>query len=297
MKALILFLLCFIVNVISAKENYQFRHLTVHDGLADNEVIDILKDHEGFLWCVTNSAINRFDGYNVKPYLKTESGLDLSVSVQQILIDKENHIWIERYGYYFVYDRVKDQFVNAQPLLEQYKLHSNSLPQKIMIDDQKNIWSYNGKVMKVYLPQNHQTYTLKNLPEKLSFFYARQNRFFYIDKDNQLHITDLFNQKTYAILPLNKVLKTEQHLNYKLFVDSDFDIWIYSSNAEGLWLLTQQPNDVWKLSSVGKTSLLLKNKVINICEDNSHQIWIGLEYDGISIYNKKNRNIPISPRM
>ena len=73
MKALILFLLCFIVNVISAKENYQFRHLTVHDGLADNEVIDILKDHEGFLWCVTNSAINRFDGYNVKPYLKTES--------------------------------------------------------------------------------------------------------------------------------------------------------------------------------------------------------------------------------
>lgn len=287
MKALILFLLCFIVNVISAKENYQFRHLTVHDGLADNEVIDILKDHEGFLWCVTNSAINRFDGYNVKPYLKTESGLDLSVSVQQILIDKENHIWIERYGYYFVYDRVKDQFVNAQPLLEQYKLHSNSLPQKIMIDDQKNIWSYNGKVMKVYLPQNHQTYTLKNLPEKLSFFYARQNRFFYIDKDNQLHITDLFNQKTYAILPLNKVLKTEQHLNYKLFVDSDFDIWIYSSNAEGLWLLTQQPNDVWKLSSVGKTSLLLKNKVINICEDNSHQIWIGLEYDGISIYNKQ----------
>ncbi|WP_303913677.1 hybrid sensor histidine kinase/response regulator transcription factor [Bacteroides mediterraneensis] len=287
MKALILFLLCFIVNVISAKENYQFRHLTVHDGLADNEVIDILKDHEGFLWCVTNSAINRFDGYNVKPYLKTESGLDLSVSVQQILIDKENHIWIERYGYYFVYDRVKDQFVNAQPLLEQYKLHSNSFPQKIMIDDQKNIWSYNGKVMKVYLPQNHQTYTLKNLPEKLSFFYARQNRFFYIDKDNQLHITDLFNQKTYAILPLNKVLKTGQHLNYKLFVDSDFDIWIYSSNAEGLWLLTQQPNDVWKLSSVGKTSLLLKNKVINICEDNSHQIWIGLEYDGISIYNKQ----------
>lgn len=70
-------------------------------------------------------------------------------------------------------------------------------------------------------------------------------------------------------------------------MDSDLDIWIYSSNAEGLWLLTQQPNDTWKLSSVGKTSLLLKNKVINICEDNSHQIWIGLEYDGISIYNKQ----------
>lgn len=195
MKALILFLLCFIVNVTTAKENYQFRHLTVHDGLADNEVIDILKDHEGFLWCVTNSAINRFDGYNVKPYLKTENGIDLSVSVQQILTDKDNHIWIERYGYYFIYDRVKDQFVDAQSLLEQYKLHNNSLPQKIMIDDQKNIWSYNGKVMKVYLPQNHQTCTLKNLPEKLSFFHARQNRFF------------ISTKKTSYILPIYSTRK------------------------------------------------------------------------------------------
>lgn len=290
MKAQILLLLCFIVNIISAKENYQFRHLTAHDGLADNEVIDILKDHEGFLWCVTNTAINRFDGYNVKQYLKTENGLDFSTSVQQILIDKDNHIWIERYGYYFIYDRVKDQFVDAQPLLDQYKLHSNSFPQKITIDNQKNIWSYNGKIMKVYTPQNHQTHTIKNLPEGLTFFCAQQNRLFYVDKHNLLHITDMFNQKTYSVIPLNKVLGTEKHLNYQFFVDSDLDIWVYSSNAEGLWLLTRKPHEeIWELSTVGKTSLLLKNKVIHICEDNSHQIWIGLEYDGISIYNKTKR--------
>lgn len=36
-----------------------------------------------------------------------------------------------------------------------------------------------------------------------------------------------------------------------------------------------------------KNTLLLKNKVISICEDNFHKIWIGLEYDGISIYDKE----------
>ena len=91
MKTQILFILCFIFNVTIAKEYYQFRHLTTSDGLADNEVIDMLKDNEGFLWCVTSSAINRFDGYNVKQYLKTEDGTDLSTSVSQILIDKDNH--------------------------------------------------------------------------------------------------------------------------------------------------------------------------------------------------------------
>ena len=118
MKAQILFILCFIFNVTIAKEYYQFRHLTTSDGLADNEVIDMLKDNEGFLWCVTSSAINRFDGYNVKQYLKTEDGTNLSTSVSQILIDKDNNIWIERFGYYFTYNREKDLFVNAQPFLQ-----------------------------------------------------------------------------------------------------------------------------------------------------------------------------------
>ena len=144
MKAQILFILCFIFNVTIAKEHYQFRHLTTSDGLADNEVIDMLKDNEGFLWCVTSSAINRFDGYNVKQYLKTEDGTDLSTSVSQILIDKDNNIWIERFGYYFTYNREKDLFVNAQPLLQKYQLHSGANPQTIITDDHNNLWSYNG---------------------------------------------------------------------------------------------------------------------------------------------------------
>ncbi len=287
MKALILFLFCLFAQITLAQDSYLFRHLTVHDGLADNEVIDMLKDHEGFFWCVTESAINRFDGYNVKQYLNTENGLNLATSVEQIQMDKENHIWIKRYGYYFVYNREKDQFVDAQPLLQHYQLHDNTSPQKILIDGQKNIWSYNGKIMKVYIPQHRHTYTINNLPENITFFCAQKDRFFYVDKNNHLHITDLFNKHTYATLFLNKELGTENHLNYKLFVDSDLDIWVYSSNTEGLWLFTHDSDNSWKLSTIGKTSLLLKNKVISICEDNFHQVWIGLEYDGISIYDKQ----------
>ena len=289
MKTLILFLLSFIVNVVIAKENYQFRHLTVYDGLADNEVIGMLKDHKGFLWCITRSAINRFDGYDVKQYNEAEGGLDFSTSVGQILMDKDYNIWIERYGHYFVYDRIKDTFVNAQPLLLKYKLHDNTQPQSLFIDNKKNIWSYNGETMKVYVPQNDITYTIENLPKQISAFYAQNNLLFYVNKENQLCINDFLNKKTNTIISLNEIFGTESHLSYKLFVDSNLDIWVYSTNAEGLWLFTHDSKNTWKLSTVGETSLLLKNKVINISEDNFHKIWIGLEYDGISIYDKHNR--------
>ena len=287
MKAQILFILCFIFNVTIAKEHYQFRHLTTSDGLADNEVTDMLKDNEGFLWCVTSSAINRFDGYNVKQYLKTEDGTDLSTSVSQILIDKDNNIWIERFGYYFTYNREKDLFVNAQPLLQKYQLHSGANPQTIITDDHNNLWSYNGETMKVYSFSTQQSHTIKDLPENITFFSVKKDKLFYIDGENKFHITDLLHKHTNAIIPLNEALGAEKFLSYKFYVDDNLDIWVYSSNTEGLWLFSQNTNNTWKLSTIGKNTLLLKNKVISICEDNFHKIWIGLEYDGISIYDKE----------
>lgn len=286
MRILTLLFLCFAINLATAKENYRFRHLTVHDGLADNEVIDMLKDQEGFLWCVTSSAINRFDGYNVKHYVKTECGLDLSTLVQQISIDKDNNIWIERCGHYFTYDRLKDQFVDAQPLLQKYQLHDNNVPKKIIIDKEKNIWSYNGKILKVYQPKKNITSLIENFPENISFFSAHKNKLFYIDKNNILHITDLLNKQTFSTISLNDILNKEKHINYKFYVDNDLNIWVYSSNTEGLWLLSMKSNNEWELKTIGNTSLLLKNKVINITEDNFNKIWIGLEYDGIIIYDK-----------
>ena len=289
MRILTLLFLCFAINLTTAKENYRFRHLTVHDGLADNEVIDMLKDQEGFLWCVTSSAINRFDGYDVKHYVKTECGLNLSMLVQQISIDKDNNIWIERCGHYFTYDRVKDQFVDAQPLLQKYQLHNNNDPQKIIIDKEKNIWSYDGKILKVYQPGKNTTSLIENFPENISFFSAHKNKLFYIDNNNILHITDLLNKQTFSTISLNDILNKEKHINYKFYVDNDLNIWVYSSNTEGLWLLSMKSNNEWELKTIGNTSLLLKNKVINIAEDNFNKIWIGLEYDGIIIYDKNER--------
>ena len=109
MRTLVILLLSLLSYAVPAQENIMFKHLTVHDGLADNEVKCILKDNNGFLWCSTNTAINRYDGYNVKQYPNTSNGLSLSASIEQIQMDYNGDIWINRYGHYFIYDREKDQ--------------------------------------------------------------------------------------------------------------------------------------------------------------------------------------------
>ena len=289
MRTLVILLLSLLSYAVPAQENIMFKHLTVHDGLADNEVKCILKDNNGFLWCSTNTAINRYDGYNVKQYPNTSNGLSLSTSIEQIQMDYNGDIWINRYGHYFIYDREKDQFIDAQPLLDKYQLHNNTYPQQIFIDDQKNLWSYNGHIMKYYNFKDDITYTIENLPDYIKFMYVKQHYLFYIDAENDLFITDTFNKKNFYHVSLNQLFDKEKYLDYKFYVDSDLDIWIYSSNTQGLWLLSKGSGNSWELTTIQHISYLLSNKVISICEDYDRRIWIGMEYDGISVYDKKEK--------
>ena len=59
-KCLIITLLCF-SSLMHASE-FMFKLLEVKDGLSNNQVLDIFKDSEGFMWFATASGLNRYDG-------------------------------------------------------------------------------------------------------------------------------------------------------------------------------------------------------------------------------------------
>ncbi|HSN16736.1 MAG TPA: two-component regulator propeller domain-containing protein, partial [Gammaproteobacteria bacterium] len=41
----------------------RFRHLTMEDGLSNNEVYDIAQDKKGYIWLATADGLDRYDGY------------------------------------------------------------------------------------------------------------------------------------------------------------------------------------------------------------------------------------------
>ena len=56
----------------SQVKDYPFLHLTDQDGLPDNVVSVISKDHYGFIWFATGSGLAKYDGYAFKVYRHDE---------------------------------------------------------------------------------------------------------------------------------------------------------------------------------------------------------------------------------
>ena len=56
-------LLALLLVAKASAGGHVFRHLTVDDGLPQMSVIDIVKDHRGFMWFATTDGVARYDGY------------------------------------------------------------------------------------------------------------------------------------------------------------------------------------------------------------------------------------------
>jgi ligand-binding sensor domain-containing protein/two-component sensor histidine kinase len=55
---------------------HTFKHYTIHDGLAQMQVMSLYQDTKGFLWCYTKAGVSRFDGRNFKNYSQNKIGLN-----------------------------------------------------------------------------------------------------------------------------------------------------------------------------------------------------------------------------
>ena len=61
-------IICFQVQILAQQDQFKFEHITIQQGLTDNQIYSIGQDKLGFMWFGTPSGLNRFDGYNVKVY-------------------------------------------------------------------------------------------------------------------------------------------------------------------------------------------------------------------------------------
>lgn len=62
---------------------------TVQDGLAQNTVMDMIKEKNGFLWIVSKNGLSRFDGYDFKNFKASSKELQRSVSNQFLSMKRD----------------------------------------------------------------------------------------------------------------------------------------------------------------------------------------------------------------
>ncbi|HKX82852.1 MAG TPA: two-component regulator propeller domain-containing protein, partial [Pyrinomonadaceae bacterium] len=67
------------------------KNFTIADGLAHNNISQIMEDSKGYLWIATDEGLSRFDGYSFANYGK-DDGLGNSY-INDVASDRNGHIW------------------------------------------------------------------------------------------------------------------------------------------------------------------------------------------------------------
>ncbi|MEM1231657.1 MAG: two-component regulator propeller domain-containing protein, partial [Pseudomonadota bacterium] len=96
MDRILCLLLCLLPALVSAQAGPMFtRQLEVADGLSQNTVFATLQDRQGFVWIATEQGLNRYDGYELRQFHRSDSdvsGLPDSF-VYDLAEDADGRIW------------------------------------------------------------------------------------------------------------------------------------------------------------------------------------------------------------
>ncbi len=111
-KLFLLLLFFYTVFLFGQKEEMQFEHLSMKDGLSMNPVMDIIQDARGFLWFGTQDGLNKYDGYSFKVY-KTSDTDQTTISdnfITALCLDKYKRLWVGTLNGLNLYDPANGTF-------------------------------------------------------------------------------------------------------------------------------------------------------------------------------------------
>lgn len=101
---------------------YKFKHLTVNDGLSQNQINDIVQDSSDFIWIGSKNGLNKFDGNQISKYYTIPfDTTSISDSyIKNLFVDSKGRLWIGSQNGIDLYDEKNDHFkrikqINSRP--------------------------------------------------------------------------------------------------------------------------------------------------------------------------------------
>lgn len=285
------FLLLLAGTTVGAEE-FMFRHLEVKDGLSSNQVLDIHRDSEGFVWFATVSGLNRYDGTLIRIFFGSENDTKAlrDSYVKSIQEDGEGRLWLETGKGYCIYNPETEKFDRDMTRWLAY-VGLYREPDRVYIDRDKNIWIYaSGQGcfrMDVTTRTIDKTYIWNGqMPEgNVTGMAQCSDGILLVYNDGMLVCLNPDNgHLKWVNRHLSRMLGTGVYDVFSLFVDKDDDIWVYS--PFGVWAFNSGKNQ-WMTYSGGLSGIHDGNNMVHaVAQDSQGRIWLGTDRDGIEILDK-----------
>ena len=195
----------FCLTSICSSFGQAYKYIGVTEGLSDRRVLSIKKDKVGFMWFLTYTGIDRYDGKNIKHYrLQTEEGYLSFYSEQSCLkTDRKGNVWvIGPEGELFRYNPNDDTF-KQEILPEEISSSTFDLIEMVAFDE---VWYCNKKFCYVYNLNtgNIQQVKMDHKHSRITCIYQYDEHTYYIGSEDgicRIILTDGKVLSTQCIIP------------------------------------------------------------------------------------------------
>ena len=278
------------------RESFNFKNITIEDGLSQSTVETIYQDSKGYIWIGTNDGLDRYNGYEFKHYKhdKYDKNSIANNYIVDIIEDKNGYIWVSTIGGLSRINPDKDEIKNYYSKEDSGNLSNSNLWQILCTNDNRLIAStIDG--LNVY-DKNKDKFTRilykeGELPSQYIYSLEEDiNGHIWVGTDNGLVELDK---------DLNIVKSYQDAIEdsdvYNVYDDSKGNIWVCTLD-NGLFKINLDDNSVENYKNNNSKISIPSNNVRDIISDSEGKLWIatdkGLctfdyEREEFITYNKK----------
>ena len=278
------------------RESFNFKNITIEDGLSQSTVETIYQDSKGYIWIGTNDGLDRYNGYEFKHYKhdKYDKNSIANNYIVDIIEDKNGYIWVSTIGGLSRINPDKDEIKNYYSKEDSGNLSNSNLWQILCTKDNRLIAStIDG--LNVY-DKNKDKFTRilykeGELPSQYIYSIEEDiNGHIWVGTDNGLVELDK---------DLNIVKSYQDAIGdsdvYNVYDDSKGNIWVCTLD-NGLFKINLDDKSVENYKNNNSKISIPSNNVRDIISDSEGKLWIatdkGLctfdyEREEFITYNKK----------
>ena len=282
----------------------KFDHLSVKEGLPDQQVLFMKQDELGYLWIGTANGMVRYDGYKLKACRLDKR--NTNVFARGIITDVYHNLWFSSYWGLYRYNRNDDSFTHyAYPYSKKPGEKNIGDLQFQCADSKGNLWgfSYNTfyKVLQVV------KFNVKD--KQFSFFWSKESFSSFstlpqvtspvnstgpgiaIGNNTGLNVFNYKANTFYQFLPVKDTSKQKSVVEMYEAPSEPGILWMNVIDHFSKQLLIERldtRNKTFKDYDYGlKPGVTATNYMINdIYEDKQHRLWFA-KYNGLMLFNRQ----------
>ncbi|WP_317201442.1 two-component regulator propeller domain-containing protein [Janthinobacterium sp.] len=269
----------------------RFEQLNVEHGLAQETVLSIAQDSQGFMWFGSQAGLSRYDGYRVTTY-KSNGADSASLAadwVRVLHVDPSGRLWVGTDGGLDRYDPASRGFVHYLPRESGKRGNGNRHVRAILDDGAGGLWIATSDGLQHFDPLSGRFTVWHHEPGQPGSLGDDALNALARDKAGRLWIgsasgLDMLapGATRFRHFSLDAAPASKYNSVQALLVDAAQNLWIGSLAGVERWRLDgEAPGAPAARARLGQKEGLQDGRIGALYQDAEDNIWVGSNADGV----------------